>query len=123
MKRYRRKGTIFALRLALDMAPLKYQKWGGEQTAKPGDWLAQIPGDTYTIDADSFAATYEQVGPCEYRKTAIVWAEQAQSTGRIQTKEGFTEYVAGDWLVYNQPDRGDGYAMGPARFSELYEEL
>ena len=40
---------------------------------------------------------------------------------RVQTKEGSTAYLAGDYLVFNAPDRKDGYAMKAETFRQLYE--
>src|SRR5512143_2772130 len=48
---------VAAVRLALDTAGLIYRKWGGEQRAKPGDWIVDNDGDVYTVDADVFART------------------------------------------------------------------
>ena len=48
-------------------------------------------------------------------------AEAAASAGVIDTKEGSTGYEAGDYLVYNGPDRTDGYAVGREKFEEMYE--
>ncbi len=67
-----------------------YQKWGGSQTAKPGDWLVLKQGDTYTIDAESFERTYTQPEPGPiWFKTAPVWAREASTDGVIPTKERF----------------------------------
>jgi hypothetical protein len=112
--------AVAAVRLALDTDGLVYRKWGGEQRAKPGDWLVDNDGDVYTVDAEVFARTYKQTGPGSYVKTTPVWAEQAGQSGRVKTKEGSTQYAAGDYLVSNGPDGGDEYAMTAARFDSLY---
>src|SRR5262249_32698514 len=98
-----------------------YQKWGNIQRCKPGDWLVKNQDDTYTIDADTFEQTYRVVSPGVYEKARCVWAEVASQPGKIQTKEGSTAFSPGDYLVYNDPDRKDGYAMRAAKFTELYE--
>jgi len=46
-----------------------------------------------------------------YTKTAPVWAEVTKAAGAIETKEGVTEYLAGDYLVFNGAERVDGYAV------------
>ena len=80
-------------------------------------------GETYTVDAASFERTYRMVTPGVYEKFAPVWAERVTAAGSISTKEGATAYQPGDWLVYNNADRIDGYAMTAAKFNELYEPL
>jgi len=122
-QRFRRRPEqpVAAVQLNLQTEGLRYFKWGHEQFAKPGDWLVDNGGDVYSVDAQSFAATYSPVGPGAYVKTAPVWAEQATTAGSIKTKEGATAYEAGDWLVSNQADGGDAYAVSAAKFAQLYE--
>lgn len=124
LKRYsRRENTLItAVRLNLVTAGFDYEKWGSIQHCKAGDWLADNGSDTYTIDAQSFAATYREVSPGRYEK-GPVWATQAETAGSISTKEGSTEYQAGDFLVYNNPDQSDGYAVSAANFASLYQEV
>ena len=109
-----------AVRLALETDGLVYRKWGGEQRAKPGDWLVDNEGDVYTVDADVFARTYRQTGPGTYIKTTPVWAEHAQRAGSVKTKEGVTHYEAGDYVVSNNSDGSDAYAISAATFETLY---
>lgn len=122
-KRFRRKAeqAVTAVRLQLDFDALNYRKWGGAQTARAGDWLVDNGGDVYTVESESFARTYTEVGPGRYLKTAPVWAEQARSAGSVRTKEGRTHYAAGDWLVSNTEDGTDAYAIGAETFARLYE--
>jgi len=123
LREYRRRErtTITAVRLDLETEGFTYQKWGGTQRCKAGDWIVDNAGDTYTIDAEVFANTYRKAGPGVYEKVATVWAERAESAGVIRTKEGSTEYEAGDVLVYNDAERRDGYAMKAETFDSLYE--
>jgi hypothetical protein len=119
----RREATdVVAVRLELDTDGFTYQKWGGEQVCKRGDWLVDNAGDVYTVDAESFARTYTRVSRGLYRKTAPVWAEQAASDGEVKTKEGATHYQRGDWLVFNTADGTDGYAMDDETFRRLYRK-
>ena len=113
--------SIAAVRLALDTDGLFYRKWGGEQRAKPGDWLVDNDGDVYTIDAAVFERTYRRVGPGAYVKTTPIWAEQAQEAGSVKTKEGATAYQPGDYLVSNDADGSDEYAIEKDKFESLYE--
>jgi hypothetical protein len=121
-KRYVRRGDrpVVAVRLAFDTDGLFYRKWGGEQRAKPGDWVVDSGDDVYTVDAAVFARTYTQTGPGTYIKTSPVWARRATSSGNVQTKEGVTHYEAGDYLVSPGPDMADEYAVRAATFESLY---
>ena len=113
--------TVHAVRLALDTDGFTYRKWGGQQRCKAGDWIVNSDGDTYTVDADTFARTYRHVKDGAYLKVTPVWAEQATADGAVPTKEGATEYQRGDYLVSNQEDGGDSYAVAKAKFEQMYE--
>ena len=119
--RRRERTTVTAVRLDLDTDGFAYQKWGGAQRCKRGDWLVDNGGDTNTIDAESFARTYRRVSPGVYEKTGSVWAKQATSSGTMRTKEGSTNYERGDWLVFNDPSGADGYAVSANTFQKIYE--
>lgn len=125
MQKYRKKNTdtVVAIQIKLKISDggINYEKWGGTQWAKQDDWIVNNNGEVYTIDQESFAKTYERVSKGLYVKTATVWAEQADSDGQIKTKEGLSDYKAGDMLVYNGPDRTDGYCMGMDKFRSMYE--
>ncbi|MBL8329320.1 MAG: hypothetical protein JNJ71_10745 [Rubrivivax sp.] len=122
-QRYRRRPdqAVTAICLQLECEGIAYRKWGHEQRANPGDWLVDNAGDVYTVEASTFRQTYRQVGPGRWVKAAPVWAEQAVQAGSVATKEGRTDYQAGDWLVANHPDGSDAYAISAARFEQLYE--
>ena len=113
--------SITAVQLNLDMDDFTYQKWGGVQTAKAGDWLVNNGDDVYTVNAATFESTYRSVSPGVYQKTQPVWAREAEADGSIQTKEGETHYRVGDMIVFNDPDEEDGYAVTAEKFNELYE--
>lgn len=122
-RRYKKKSDSFvtAVQLDLDTEGFKYNKWGGEQFAKRGDWLVDNNGDKYTVAQGSFASTYEFVSPGVYFKSAPVWAEVADKAGKVKTQEGETSYQAGDYLVFNNEDGSDAYAMEKEKFVSLYE--
>ena len=111
---------VVAVRLALDTDGLIYRKWDGEQRAKAGDWIVDNDGEVYTVDADVFARTYSRTGPGTYVKTTTVWAERAPQAGSVKTKEGVTHYGAGDYLVSNDREGTDQYAIAAAKFESLY---
>ena len=111
---------MIAVRLSLALQKLTYRKWGATQRAKRGDWLVDNDGDIYTVDARTFARTYKRTGPGTYVKTTPVWAEKAERSGRVKTKEGTTRYNAGDYLVSNNKDGTDAYAIAARKFKSLY---
>lgn len=112
---------VAAVRLALDTNGLVYRKWGGRQRAKKGDWIVDNDGDVYTVDARVFARTYRRVAVGAYVKKTPVWALRATDTGRVKTKEGFTRYRPGDYLVSNNRAGSDQYAMTAKKFENLYK--
>jgi hypothetical protein len=122
-RRFRKKADryVVAVQLDLDTAGFTYRKWGAEQRCKPGDWLVDNQGDTYTVDSEVFAKTYRKVSPGLYVKTTPVWAEVASQSGSVVTKEGRSHYEAGDYLVYNNEDGTDAYCIGRAKFESMYE--
>lgn len=123
LKRYRRKAgnEVIAVRLDLDTEGFVYEKWGATQTCKRGDWIVDNGGEVYTVDRGTFEATYRAVSPGVYAKRVDVWAKVADSAGTIRTKEGATEYEAGDYLVFNDPEARDGWAITAKKFATLYE--
>lgn len=115
--------TVIAVQLALDTDGFTYQKWGGLQKCKAGDWLLDNGGDIYTVDQETFARTYRKVDGGRYVKVAPVWAERAVNDGRVKTKEGTTRYKRGDYLVFNDEDGDDGYAVEAEKFQAMYERV
>ncbi len=111
---------VVAVQLDLETDGLTYQKWGGTQTCKAGDWIVNNDGDVYTVDRETFARTYSAVSPGIYEKVAPVWARVAEQPGQIATKEGVTHYQAGAYLVYNDPDGKDAYAVDAEAFEKMY---
>ena len=122
-RRYRKKGFVTAVRVDLDTEGFRYRKWGADQFCKRGDWLVKNHGDgeTYTVDAETFAETYEERSPGIYVKTARIWAEPVSEAGSVETKEGVTHYEAGDFLVSNEPGAHDSYAIPRLSFERTYE--
>lgn len=123
--KYRNKPSnyITAVRLDLETDGFTYRKWGATQTCKRGDWLVNKQGDTYTVDAESFAATYCEVSPGVYIKSTPVWAVIVDKAGSIKTLEGETRYQPGDYLVYNDEAGIDGYAVSRDKFEAMYEAV
>lgn len=122
-RKYKKKSDSFvaAVQLDLDTEGFKYNKWGGEQIAKRGDWLVDNNGDKYTVSQESFATTYDFVSPGVYVKSVPVWAEIADRAGKLKTQEGETAYQPGDYLVSNNEDGTDAYAVAKEMFASMYE--
>lgn len=122
-RKYKKRSAteVVAVQLDLETEGFTYRKWGEVQTCKRGDWLLNNDGDIYTVDRETFERTYKAVGLGLFAKTAPVWAEVAESAGKIRTKEGATHYKAGDFLVYNDREGEDGYAVEPGEFERMYE--
>ena len=122
---YRKKANQFIIAVQLDLETdgFLYQKWGAEQKAKAGDWLAKNGDDTYTIDQDVFEKTYRQTDAGRYVKTTPIWAEKVTDEGSVDTKEGTSHYKAGDYLVSNNEDGTDSYCISADKFNEMYEAI
>jgi hypothetical protein len=114
---------VTAVQLTLDTDGFTYRKWGGVQRCKAGDWLVDNGEEVYTVDQESFARTYRAVQPGRYGKVAPVWAERATTAGQVVTKEGATEYRAGDYLVSNDEAGTDAYAVAGAVFEAMYDDV
>lgn len=123
--KYRKKkdNTVIAVQLDIDTEGFSYYKWGATQFCKPGDWLVNNSGDIYTIDRETFNKTYVEVSPGNYSKTTHVWAEVADESGFIKTFEGETAYQPGDYLVFNDEEGKDAYAVSRVKFEAMYELL
>lgn len=121
LTKYLRKGNqIPAVQLNLNLISFAYEKWGSLQSAKVGDWIVSNEGEVYTVDGDTFAATYELISPGLYKKTGSVYAKVASRSGSIDTKEGVSHFETGDILVFNNADGTDGYCMGAEKFHSMY---
>jgi hypothetical protein len=112
--------AVAAVQLAMETRGFTYRKWGGLQRCKADDWIVDNDGDVYTVDRQSFRRTYRQLGPGLYLKKTPVWAEVAGVAGRVKTKEGSTGYKSGDYLVSNQKNGADRYAVSAKKFNRMY---
>jgi hypothetical protein len=124
-RKYQKKAEQFVVAVKLDLKTdgFTYRKWGAEQRCKSGDWLVDNNGDVYTIDSEVFARTYRKLSPGKYIKTTPIWAERATRSGAIETKEGRSQYDAGDYLVSNNEDGTDAYCISAEKFESMYEPV
>ena len=113
--------VVVAVKLAMDTPGFSYQKWGATQTCRAGDWIVDNDGDVYTVNSDSFDRTHRCVSRGIYLKITPVWAEAASEAGEVETKEGTTHYLAGDYLVFNEESGGDPYAVSAEKFEKMYQ--
>lgn len=114
---------VTAVQLNLETTGFTFEKWGGQQQCRVGDWLVNSDDDCYTVADASFQQTYRQVSPGRYYKHATIKARKATSSGSIDTLEGQTRYEAGDYIVINGDDSGDTYAIPHDKFNTLYEPV
>ena len=49
-----------------------------------------------------------------------MWCEVASEAGSVKTQEGTTAYEKGDYLVSNEADGGDAYAVAKDKFEAMY---
>ncbi|WP_175616190.1 PGDYG domain-containing protein [Mycobacterium sp. GA-1841] len=87
-----------------------------------GDWwVTDDRGDRWSVAADVFAQTYEQLPDGRYRKAAQVVATELTETVTVQTLEGLATAEPGDWLVRNPG--GECWPVPAADFSRRYEKV
>jgi hypothetical protein len=121
--RKRPKYHVTAVQLDLECDGFSYQKWDDKQTCKPGDWLVNNNDDIYTVDKEYFRDYYRRISPGVFEKIGEIWAEVAPESGSIPTKEGSTAYDAGDYLVFDRQEGGEGYAIKKHIFERMYEQI
>lgn len=102
---------------------IQYEKWGGVQVGKRGDWLLSKGGEVYTCDHGVFAETYRPIDgrPGWFVKVAYVDAVQMFADGKVKTLEGESAYLALDYLVTNPG--GDQYVIPRSKFEGLYDPV
>ena len=120
---YRKKinTSVAAVQINLEMEGFTYRKWGAMQRCQRGDWLINSGNDCYTVSERSFKSTYREESPGRYVKHTLVRATIATSSGKISTQEGETSYSAGDYLIVNNDDESDCYAICANTFLDLYK--
>lgn len=122
-KYYRRKKntSVTAVQINLETDGFTYEKWGGEQRCRAGDWLINNGDSCHTVSDSTFKRTYRQESPGRYAKHTRIRARKAIVSGKVSTQEGETAYAAGDYLIDNNEAGTDTYAMSEQKFHKLYE--
>jgi len=92
---------------------------GDQLSSATGDWWVTDGEERWSVEADVFTATYENVGGDRYRKVATVTAVQLDRTVSITTLEGTATGLAGDWLVCNPS--GETWPVTGEVFTRRYE--
>ena len=128
--RYRKVTRIRAYQSA---DPITFHKKWGDQKMPAGSWVAipvdgQTPtSDIYGIEEDAFEATYEEVEPNTYRKTAVVEAYQpghpfgfvTETSKGAEVENG--QAAESDWFIRNPS--GECYRISDEDFRNTYVEV
>jgi len=117
--RYRRVGTVHAIRLTASLEWTTSQ--GDALRGEAGDWLVRsTPAGRRTIAAEVFPRLYEWVFADTYRAIGEVHARRTVNGERVQTLEGPATALAGDWVVTDEG--GNSWPVPDAVFRATYEE-
>ena len=98
-----------------------YNQNGSSAVAEAGDWICNDGRAIWSVRADVFADTYEEVGDCLYKKRLPVRAVQLYQDAVVETLEGDMVAKAGDWLVAN--GSGERWPVQGWIFAERYERV
>jgi hypothetical protein len=114
---YRRVGEVNARR--------RYRPWswttasGDVMRAKAGDWDLRDDADArWSVRNDVFRTSYRRVRGSRWAANGVVFARQAQPGETIETLEGPSTTVEGDWVVMG--DTGEQWATPDAKFTQRY---
>lgn len=96
-KRYRSTVAVHATRLA---APRTWRTArGSELSAAAGDWLLTDGVEEWTVAAQVFTRTYDELPDGRYVKHALVEAVRTERPVEVATLEGPARAEAGDWVL------------------------
>lgn len=119
MKLWLKQGQVQAERLTSD---LTWKTSNGDTLeGKTGDWKLTSPTRVWTVKPEIFKQTYTEVSPGIFEKTLPARAAQISGPMTVQTREGVSSGVAGDYLVIG-PDN-DPYIVPKAEFEGMYKPL
>lgn len=113
---FRRVGTVLSYQLDTDH---EWTTSGGDVlVGRAGDWLVSNDSDMWTVAADVFERTYEQLPNGRWRKTALITAVRATERTTIQTLEGPAVAEVGDWIATNPT--GESWPIKADTFARHY---
>ena len=117
-QRYQRRGEVTAEKRSRAWDWIT--KSGEMMHAGAGDWaVTGDDGRQWSVDAEVFDSTYENVGPKRYRRAGTVLARRAQRRETIATMEGDAVAEEGDWIV--QGEGGEQWPVHDGHFRASYQ--
>ncbi|MBA3856959.1 MAG: hypothetical protein C0507_08645 [Cyanobacteria bacterium PR.3.49] len=119
---YKKAGTVKAEQLT-HRAEWKSTN-GDPLTGEIGDWKLTGPdGSTWTVKPDIFAKTYGEVEPGSgvYAKTALARAMKLKMDYSVNSLEGKSSGVAGDYLVIGP--NNEPYIVNGTKFEGMYQQV
>ncbi|MFN8658487.1 MAG: PGDYG domain-containing protein [Candidatus Obscuribacterales bacterium] len=116
MQLWQKQGQVQAEQLQTD---LTWKSSNGDTLhGEAGDWKLTSPTRVWTVKPEIFAKTYTEVAPGVFEKTLPAKAAPITGPMTVQTREGVSSGVAGDYLVIG-PDN-DPYIVPKAEFEGMY---
>jgi len=114
---YRRVGEVNARR--------RYRPWtwtttsGDVMRASAGDWDVRDDADArWSVRNDVFRTSYRRMRGSRWAAAGVVFARAAQPGETIETLEGPSTTVEGDWVVMG--DKGEQWSTPDAKFTNRY---
>jgi hypothetical protein len=114
---YRRVGEVNAHR--------RYRPWtwtttsGDVMRASAGDWDVRDDADArWSVRNDVFRTSYRRMRGSRWAADGVVFARAAQPGETIETLEGPSTTVEGDWVVMG--DKGEQWSTPDAKFTNRY---
>jgi hypothetical protein len=116
-EQFRRAGTVIAEQRPTAWAWTSHS--GQIMRANAGDWAVQdCDGDSWSVRDAVFRATYEHTAGNRWRRVGLVLARAARHGETIDTPEGPTTAVNGDWVV--RGNQGEQWPVPAEQFSRRY---
>jgi hypothetical protein len=116
--RFRRRGTVTALRLS---SPRRWSTEAGDLLeVQAGDWwVTDDAGVSRGVADADFRASYRPLDGSRYERVGAVTARRAETRVVVQTQEGSAIAEPGTWVVTD--DEGNSWPVPPAVFEAGYE--
>lgn len=94
---------------------------GNQATAKRGDWLLNSGQDEWTVNHEVFIATYKELEPGKYQKTARVFARELDREITTETEEGIASGKPGEMILAGP--LGTVWIQSKQQFTSRYEPI